>query len=248
MSIDQYYLSRQKVENYGLVFHLKCIQEAGSSGGGDALLGSVVKTIDQPLQYTYVVPESLIEPRLLVYCLENHRKQLKIQGDIVLRSNVAPYTEKTVITHEQSLQTGIGPFPAIPVSLDFTVDYSHMESLTIEYGAETFYEYIPLGYLGRLHAWLGDRITPETGGRLLRSEAFIVQILKAKNYSVTFESKKKFGVDISAKVAAFNGLPAVKEKVSMEQSSASSLKAKVTGAMHYVVGLTSAIWEDCDLE
>jgi hypothetical protein len=247
MSIDTYYFARLKVETMGLIFFLKQLQAASSSGGGEALLGSIVKKIDQPFQTTYVVPQSLDAPRLLLKALEARKEALGIADSLTLRTIVAAGTETSRIGRKNSLLGGSGPFPSIPMNAHLNVDYSRMKSVTIAYGPETYYEYIPMGYLGRLYQAVNGRSSPDMGGGLLTDNAFVMQVLMARNYSVVFEASGEIKSDIDVNIAAFNTLPEVKGKVLLSRENASTLKAEVASPTYYLVALTSAIWKDCRL-
>ncbi|MBA3601205.1 MAG: hypothetical protein H0W45_08225, partial [Acidobacteria bacterium] len=56
MGVDTYYLAKQNVAGVGGMFILNRLQTAESSGGGKALLGSVVKENKAPFHKDYPVP------------------------------------------------------------------------------------------------------------------------------------------------------------------------------------------------
>lgn len=242
MSISTYYLSKRNVDGVGGLFILNQLQLADSSGGGKALLGSTVKENKEIFHKDYPVPLTMFAPRVLITELTNRKDELGIDGDITLRQDIAGGHEKMKIEKNNSFNIGLGPFPSVPVNAKFQIDYSKMKSIDITYGAGTYYEYIPQGYMGLLYEALGGEPTQKMGGTILKKNAFISLIWLAKNWSVTFESTSKFDLGVDAQVSAFNDDDAVGGKVKISKKSEFNLEATVSGDTYYMVGLMSTRW------
>jgi hypothetical protein len=244
MPLQDYYLAREKIDTKGLQFYLKQLQVKDSSGGGRALLGSIVDYIDEVGEYTYVVPASLTTPQILLKELEKRRDEYGIDGPVSLMREIAPGTETMKLQKKNTFQLGVGPFPAMPFNFGFSVDYARMDSISMVHGEGSYYEYIPMGYLAKIYERVKGRPTAELGGKLLLKEGVIVEILLAKNYTVTFASTEKLGSHFEAKMKAFNALPDVAGKVILQSTGAKTVTAKIKGETSYLVALFSALWSD----
>lgn len=244
MSISTYYLSKRNIDGVGGLFILNQLQLADSSGGGRALLGSTVKENKEIFHKDYPVPLTMFAPRVLISELENRKNDLGIDGDITLRQDIAGGREKMKIEKNNSFNIGLGPFPSVPVNAKFQIDYAKMKSIDITYGAGTYYEYIPQGYMGMLYESLDGKPTQKMGGEILRKNSYISLIWLAKNWSVTFESKSEFNATVEAQISAFNNDDAVGGKVKISKKSEFSLEASVSGDTYYMVGLMSTRWSE----
>lgn len=244
MGIDTYYLSKQNVAGVGALFISNQLQTAESSGGGRALLGSVVKENKAPFHKDYPVPLTMFAPRVLVYELNSRKAALGIDGEVVVRQNIAAGHETIRIEKNNSFSLGLGPFPSIPANGKFQIDYAKMKSIDIRYGAGTYYEYIPQGYMAMLYDALGGEPTPKMGGALLKKNAFISLIWLAKEWTIKFESDSSFDAAVDAQIAAFNKDEAAKGAVKIKKAREFSLEAKVSGDAYYLVGLMSTRWSN----
>jgi hypothetical protein len=242
MSISTYYLSKREVSGVGGLFILNQLQLADSSGGGKALLGSVVKENKESFHKDYPVPLTLFTPRVLIKELTARKDELGIDGEITVQQEIAAGHEKMKIEKNDSFSLGLGPFPSIPVNAKFQIDYAKMKSIDITYGNGTFYEYIPQGYMSLLYEALGGEPTPKIGGGLLKKNSYISLLWLAKEWSVTFESTSKFDVGVDAQLSAYNEDDAVGGKVKISRSDEFHLEAKVSGDTYYLVGLMSTRW------
>ncbi|NJK92300.1 MAG: hypothetical protein HC904_10960 [Blastochloris sp.] len=244
MGIEAYYVGRQKIDTKGLCFFLKQLQEINSSGGGRALLGSIVDYIDLAFQKTYVVPSSVTTPQILLNDLENRKAEYGITGNVTLINKIAAGTETVKLERRNLFSAGVSPFPSIPLGGSLSLDSSRIESVSYEHGTGSYYEYIPMGYLGKIYSRVKGRPTADIGGNLLKKEGVVVECLFAKNYSVVVESTEKFSTDFTAKLNAFNQLPDIQGKVTISRESTKKLRAEVQGNDYYLVALFSAIWSD----
>lgn len=244
MGIDTYYLAKQNVEGVGGMFISNRLQTAESSGGGKALLGSVVKENKVPFHKDYPVPLTMFAPRVLINELTNRKDELGIDGDVTVRQDIASGHEKIKIEKNNSFSLGLGPFPSIPVNGKFQIDYSKMKSIDITYGDGTYYEYIPQGYMGMLYESLDGEPTQKMGGTILKENAFISLIWLAKEWMIKFESDSTFDFGVDAQISAFNDDDAVSGKVKIKKESEFSLEATVSGDTYYLVGLMSTRWSN----
>lgn len=247
MPVETYYLSKTRVGILGAVFFLKQLQKEDASGGGRALLGSVVPEIDKRFGTDYVIPNCLSAPQAILKELEKRREQLGIEGDVTLRNEIAAGSETVRIEKKKAFEVGVAPFPLIPLNSKIDIDYAKMSSVTMVYGDDTYYEYIPLGYMHNLyHALRGDPKADgaQIGGDLLKKHAFVSQILLAKNYTVTFESTEDFKSDFEARLEAFKALPEIEGNVSIEKKTMRKVEAEVTGSSHYLIALASTQWQN----
>ncbi len=247
MGIETYYLSKKNVSGVGGLFLLNQLQVADSSGGGKALLGSVVTENKSPFHTDYPVPQTMFAPRVLVDELEARREKLEIEGDIVLEREIAAGNENLEIEKNNSFSVGLGPFPAIPVNAKFQLDYSLLKKINITYGAGTLYQYIPMGYAAFLYEALKGKPTKKLGGKFLQKNAYISLIQLAKNWTVSFESTKEFTTDIEAQLDAYNVDSLVGGKAKIKKKSKFQLEASVKGDTYYVVGLMSTRWNELNI-
>jgi hypothetical protein len=74
------------------------------------------------------------------------------------------------------------------------MDYSLMRQVTLAFGMNTQFEYIPLGYFARLHQYVDgdDRKVDRSGA--IEDNNIVDSILLAKEFHVTFESGEAQGV------------------------------------------------------
>lgn len=242
MSISTYYLSKREVSGVGGLFISNQLQLAESSGGGKALLGSTVKENKEPFHKDYPVPLSMFKPGVLINELDERRNELSIEGEIVVRQEIASGNEKMKIEKNNSFSLGLGPFPSVPVNAKFQIDYAKMKAIDITYGDGTYYEYIPQGYMGLLYEHLEGTPTARMGGNILKKNSYIGLIWLAKEWKVTFTSTSTFDFGVEAQVSAFNDDDAVGGKVKMKTIDEFQIEATVSGDVYYLVGLMSTRW------
>ena len=244
MPIETYYLSRTKEGKFGSVFVLKQLQEAAASGGGSNLLGSMVQWISGSFTTDYPIPQCMAGPRALIKELDKRKVELGIDGESTLKIQVAGSKEQVKIERKSVFGLGIGPFPVIPFNFALDLDFSKLKTITLEFGAGTYSEYIPMAYLAGLYQMLGGKPTVALGGKLLEENAFVNQIVNAKNYSVAFESTDSFSAGIDAKLKQFNALPEIGGKVKIQKTTERKLVAEVKSDTYYTVALTAARWKN----
>lgn len=242
MGVETYYLSKTKEGKFGSVFFLKQLQDEKSSGGGKNLLGSLVQWIDKFTGTDYPIPHVMTKPKALILELEKRKAELEIDGDVALQIEVAGGSETIKIEKKTVFDLGVGPFPAIPLNMGLDIDYSKMKTITMVFGAGTYSEFIPIGYMAALYKALNGKPNAAIGGSLLK--AYISQVMLAKKYSVSFESTETFDAGFEAKLKTFNGLPEVGGKVKVEKKSERIVKAEVDTQNYYVVGVTASLWQN----
>ena len=243
MGVDTYYLSKTTEGKFGSVFLLKQLQDAeASTGGGKRLLGSVVQWIDEFIGTDYPIPQVMTNPQALILELQNRKAELGISGDVTLQIKVNAGTETIKLEKKKVFNVGVGPFPSIPLNIGLDIDYSRLKTISIAFGAGTFSEFIPTGFMAALFKALKGKPTAAMGGSLLK--AYISQIVLAKKYSVSFESTEKFDAGFEAKLKTFNQLPDIGGKVKVEKQSDRIVKAEVDSPDYYVIGVTASLWQN----
>jgi hypothetical protein len=247
MGIEDYYLAKYTdAGNKGSLFLLKQLQRQDSSGGGEALLGSVVPVIKKSEEYP--IPQSLLAPKILLTKLELERNRGNLPGlpagSLTLKIDIAAETEAIKLSKDKMFKLGIGFFPLIPFNLGLDIDYSKMQSISLSYGNGTYYEYIPTGYFVQLFNLLRGEPTPDIGGNLLKKQGFISQMIFANNYSVTFESTEGFKTDFDAKLEAFNNLPSVNGAIRVTRQTIRTVRAEISSPIYYAIALAQLYWSD----
>lgn len=243
MGVETYYLSKTKEGKFGSVFFLKQLQDAeGSTGGGKNLLGSLVQWIDKLTGTDYPIPQVMTKPRALISELEKRKAELEIDGDVTLQIKVAGSSETIKLEKKNVFDLGVGPFPVIPLNMSLDVDYSKLKTITMVFGAGTYSEFIPTGYMAALYKALNGKPNAAIGGSLLK--AYVSQVMLAKKYSVSFESTETFDAGFEAKLKTFNGLPEIGGKVKVEKKTERIVKAEVDSPDYYVVGVTASLWQN----
>jgi hypothetical protein len=254
MPISDYYYARSLVKGFGKSLFLINLQDANSDGGGRSLLGSVAKELVETggsflvKNVYYPEPFHYTTPQLVLTSIERNREDLGLQSNeqVVLTSEIAAAAQSVSVTRKKSLKLDIGPFPALPLNLNFSIDYDRMETIAVSLGAGTRYMYIPTDYLARLYRHLGgdaSRISPNPAVEI-DEELIIHRMVLARDFDVSFKSTEDFKGDVDAKLAAFNQLPEAKGKVTMQRTSQRTIAAKVSGASEYVVALAAIDWDD----
>ena len=244
MSLQTYYLSKRDVSGVGGLFLCNQLQLADSTGGGKALLGSVVTENKDLFHTDYPVPLTVFAPQILISELNKRKADLEIEGDVTVRQEIAAGHETFKIEKNSSFSLGLGPFPAIPVNGKFQIDYARMSSINITYGEGTYYEYIPQGYMGLLYEAVDGKPTNKMGGKFLKKNSYISLIWLAKKWTVTFESTKEFDADVEVQISAYNDDDAVGGKIKLEKKSKTTIEAAVDGDIYYLVGLMSTRWSN----
>lgn len=252
MPVQDYYLSRKAIPRFGKLYFLKVLQEAESEGGGRSLLGSVVQELREGLfglGQHYPVPLHMSKPGIVREAIEKNKRHLDLDASdpVVLVQKLAPVQQSVVIKRKDSFGAGAGPFPSLPAHFGLDIDYSLMRHVTLAFGKNTQFEYIPLGYFGRLYQYLdGDDRNVDRSG-VIEDNNIVDSILLAREFHVTFESEKDFGADFEAKLKAFNNIPGVGAKVAYAKQAKRKIVAKVRGKQYYLVALGVSDWDDFDL-
>jgi hypothetical protein len=234
------------------MYFLKVLQEADSDGGGRSLLGSVVQELREGLfglGQHYPIPLHMSKPGIIREAIEKQRRKLDLDASdpVVLALRLAATQQSVVIKRKDSFGAGVGPFPGLPANFGLDIDYSLMRQVTLAFGKNTRFEYIPLGYFGRLYQYVdGDDQKVDRSG-VIEDNNVVDSILLAKEFHVTFESEKDFNVGFEAKLKAFSSIPGVSAKVAYAKQAKRKIVAKVSGNQYYLVALGVSDWDDFDL-
>lgn len=250
MPSSDYYWARHLVRGFGKMWFLIVPQEAGSSGGGASLLGSVVNELSGGLfpagggiiGRDFPEPHHVTTPQLLLKSLEHHRSDLGIPDNEQLVREIGFPGLTVSVDRKKSLKIGTGSFPSLPSA--FSIDYSRMVSITIEFGVETRKKFIPTGYLSRLKDFLdGDdrKIATDIN---IDKETIVHQVLLTNQYSVTFESTAEFDSKFEAAVKSANAINAEKVTFELDNLSRRRVTAKVDDGHEYLIALKDLDWDD----
>lgn len=252
MPVQDYYFSRKAVPRFGKLYFLKILQDADSEGGGRGLLGSVVQELREGLfglGQHYPAPLHMSRPGIVRAAIQRDKKHLGLGAEdrIVLVQKLAPIQQSVVIKRKDSFGAGVGPFPSLPANFGLDIDYSLMRQVTLAFGTNTQFEYIPLGYFARLYQYVGgDHRKVDRSGAIAENN-IVDSILLAKEFHVTFESEKGFDADFDAKLKAFTSIPGVGATVAYAKQAKRKILAKVSGNEYYLVALGVSDWDDFDL-
>lgn len=255
MPIDEYYFSQRAVPKFGKMYFLKVPQEAGSTGGGESLLGSVVKEVTDWTTFLHVipwrwypVPRHMSTPAGVLKYMETNREKLALDSEpIVLEVKLAGAKEGITFKREATFGGGISKFPSIPAELGLDVDYSLLREAKLSFSAGTRMKYIPTGYFGRLHALVNGKHRQIDSSGVIGDNNIVSSILLAKDFTVVFKSDKTFNTEFKLKVEAANAGPSGEAKVTYKVTSNKTVEAKVKGKKLYLIALAVSDWDDFDL-
>lgn len=245
MGIEQWYVSKANEDPFGDIFLLRDLQENESDGGGKNLLGSIVQKISQTgFGNDYPIPRLFGNPNVLINKLESLKQTLGITGKISNKISLAANNRTLKIEKKRLFNIGVGQFPFLPLSFGIDMDFSKTKDLQLKFGEGTYTESLNGMFLSQLYEHLDGNPTKDIGGKFLKENYFVKEILVAKNYEITFNSEENFKAEFNAKLDAFKTMPEVNaKKISFSSSSKSSVSAKIEGDTFYLVGLTGATWK-----
>jgi len=249
MASTDYYWSR--VPGFGKMWFLILPRNANSSAGGRKLLGSVVHDQEDrlfgptgPLGKTYPEPNFLTTPQIILKAIEANRSALEVpSGEEIILEDLFPPGFKIEVEKNNALKLDVGNFPGLPIS--FSMDYSRMKKVTMEFGAGTRKLIIPTGYLSRLHDFYkgDDSKVPDSAGVDISKETIVHQILLTKEYSVTFESLEEFKPQFEADIAEKNKQNAGKIQFKLDQTTRKKVVVQVNDGNEYLIALNDIDWD-----
>jgi len=252
MSSSDYYWSRRLIRGFGKMWFLIVPQEANSSGGGASLLGSVVNEISGQIfpggsgfnlmGLDFPEPNHLTTPQLLLNAIESQRQALTLADDEEIVKEVKFPDLNIVFEKSDTLRSGVGNFPSLPISLG--VDYSRMEKISIQFGANTRKLFIPTGYLSQLKDFVGGDDRKITADVRIDKETIVNQILLTDRYSITFESVSAFDSNFEAAANLANTLNAGRISVDLEQATKKQVTVTVNEGNEYLIALKAIDWDD----
>jgi hypothetical protein len=252
MSSSDFYWSRRLIKGFGKMWFLIVPQEANSSGGGASLLGSVVNEVSGqffPQGLGIVVrgldfpePNHLTTPQLLLKTIESRRKALGLKDGEQIVSEIKLPDLNIVFEKSDTLKSSAGNFPSLPISLE--VDYSRIEKISIQFGANTRKLLIPTGYLSGLKNSVGGDDRKITTDVNIDKETIVHQILLTDRYSVTFESVSAFDSNFEAAANLANTVNAGKISVDLEQTAKRQVTVTVNDGNEYLIALKAIDWDD----
>jgi len=212
MPVQDYYFARRAVPRFGKMFFLKVPHEAEGIGGGRSLLGSVVQEVRESLfglgifaRSEFPIPRHMSVPGIVRQAIEKRKTKLGLNAadEVVLTLALAGANESITIKTEASLVAGIGAFPSIPADLGIDINYALMKEATLQLGPKSQLQYIPLGYLGRLYAFVKGKHRQVVPSGAIEDNNIVDTVLLAKNFHVTFHSDKDFDAKFDAKLQTY---------------------------------------------
>jgi hypothetical protein len=250
MSSSEYYWSRQLIQGFGKMWFLIIPQESVSSGGGESLLGSVVNEKSGGLLPTgggligkdYPVPLQFTTPQLILTAITSRRNELGIGNDEQIVVEVKYPNLTVAIDKEHSIKSSIGNFPSIPAS--FNIDYSRMESVTIQFGKNTRRSFIPTGYLSRLKNLVGGDDKQLATDVNIDKEIIIHEILLTDQYSVSFQSTAEFDSKFESSIQVANAVNAGAITFDVNQTTKKQVTVNVNDGTEYLIALNGIDWDD----
>lgn len=252
MSSSDYYWSRRLIKGFGKMWFLIVPQEANHNGGGASLLGSVVNEISGQFfpagigvklkGLDFPEPKHVTTPQLLLKAIESQRKALKLLDDEQIVVEVKFPDLNISFEKSDTLRSSADNFPSLPISLK--VDYSRMEKVSIQFGANTRKLFIPTGYLSRLKDFVGGDDRKIATDVNIDKETIVNEILLTDRYSVIFESVSAFDSDFEADANLVNTLNAGKVSVELEQSTKRQVTVTVNDGNEYLIALKVIDWDD----
>ena len=246
MSSSDYYWSR--VPGFGRMWFLILPRDAESTAGGKDLIGSVVRDHEDPIfgptgifGKTYPEPNFLTTPQIILDAIEKNRSALGITPlEKIIQEDKFSTGVRIEVEKRNILKSGIANFPSLPAS--FSIDYSRMNKVTMEFGAGTIKRVIPSGYLSRLKDFYNgdDSKVPGSAGINISEETIIHQILLTKQYSVTFESLEEFKSQTDIAIAQANVASA---GVMFHKITSKRIVAKVDDGNEYLIAVNDIDWD-----
>lgn len=247
MPASDYYWSRHAIQGFGRMWFLIVPQEADASGGGVSLLGSIVDERDGGLfNKDYPQPEQFDQPKLILKALEERRRDLGISNSEPLISEVKYPDLKITVQKSDKVKSGVDGFPGLPFGLAFDIDYSRMQSISIQFGKNTRKLLIPAGFLARLKAAVGDDDRKILPNGSIGQETIVYQLLLTDQYSITFESTRAFDAAFAAKVQAANVVNAGRAEFKLERGNSKQVTVTVNDGKEYLIALESVDWDSID--
>jgi hypothetical protein len=244
MALTDYYISKYDGASYERTFFLKDLQTIGSSGGGAALLGSIVPYESEfPFGTNYVVPELYYPvPNIIINAIQ----AIQPGVNVVARIDLANSSITTTKQNEDIANLSAGPFPSIPVTFGINFDYSVIDSITTTFGDGTYRQYIPRQLFIDLYTHYRGQTPPDIGGSALSEQAIVDSVLYASNYKVTISSKTGFTAKVNADVAKIVSLP-LGGSISVTQNTTNTISIQVSGSTIYLIALSRERWDSFDV-
>jgi hypothetical protein len=248
MPASDYYWSRHAIQGFGKMWFLIVPQEADTNGGGASLLGSIVDERDGGLfNSDYPKPEQFDQPQLILKALEERRRELRIGDTEPLVSEVNFPNLNITVQKSDKVKSGVDGFPSLPnFGLGFDIDYSRMQSISIQFGKNTRKLLIPIGFLIRLKEFVKDDDRKILPNGSIGRETIVCQLLVTDQYSVTFESTQAFDANFAAKLQAANVVNAGRAEFKLEHSHNKRVTVTIDNGKDYLIALEAVDWDNLD--
>jgi len=246
MASSDYYWS--KVPGFGKMWFLVFPRKANDTAGGSSLIGSVVRDHEDPplsstgiFGKTYPEPNHLTTPQIILKDIERNRVAFGISnGDRIILEETFPGKLAIEVDKKNILKLGVANFPSLPVS--FSIDYSRMSKVTMEFGKGTVKRIIPSGFISQLKLFHGgdDSRVPGSTGIDISKETIVHQLLLTRQYSVTFESVEDFKSQTDVAIAQANVGDA---GIKFQRTTNRKVVVVVDDGNEYLIALNDIDWD-----
>ncbi|NJR38554.1 MAG: hypothetical protein HC781_06510 [Leptolyngbyaceae cyanobacterium CSU_1_4] len=249
MASSDFYWSR--VPGFGKMWFLILPRNADSPAGGRSLIGSVARDHqDRFLGATGLFGKNFPEPNILgdaqiiLNAIEINRAALGIKPEVeIIREETFPPNFQIEVDKNNALKIDVANFPSLPVS--FSIDFSRMSKVTLEFGSGTVKRMMRTDFLSLLKNFLDgdDSKVPNSAGINISKETIVHQILLAKQYSVTFESLVEFKTQTDVAIAKANRDNAGKIMFALDTSTRKKITVQVDDDTEYLIALNDIDWD-----
>jgi len=187
-------------------------------------------------------PNQLTTLQLLLKAIASRRKELSLAEDEQIIAEVK-YPELSVVFEQgDTLKSGVSNFPSLPVS--FSIDYSRMMKISMQFGKNTRKLFIPTRYLSRLKEFMGGNDRKLATDISFDKETIVHQILLTDQYRVSFESASAFDAKFESALSLANMLHAGKVAFELEQTTRKQVSVTVNDGTGYLIALKDIDWDD----
>lgn len=232
MTINLYWL-KGVLRGFGPMLFLRVPQYAPAGSATRRLLGSYVDEVDYGLFGSRCAPtlNHAWQPEFFLDQARPHVPGI----DLVQETELAGLRQTFKIDKKAGLKAKAS-FPGAPASAGFELDYSKLETTTIEFGEGSKKYYLPSQVIKRAYekfASMSDRVDPVIFDR----EVMLVdQIAIVRNLKIEVESKSTFGTDVDAKVEK---VTKVEAGVEYKRESDRKLSLKISDDKEYLFAVSA---------
>lgn len=204
MTINLYWL-QGIIKGFGPMLFLRVPQHAPAGSATRRLLGSYVDEVDYGFFGTRCAPtlNHAWQPEFFL----SQARQV-VQGvDLVQETELAGIRQTFKLDKKAGFKAKAS-FPGAPASAGFEIDYSKLETTTIEFGEGSKKYYIPSRVILRAYEDFAKRSEAVDPILFDREVMLVDQIVIARNLKIEIEAKTSFGADVEAKAGQVSNVEA----------------------------------------